>query len=197
MCSSDVDRAEGQSVHDFIEGKFPAGGADVLDASFPDVYASATFSAVVFPADAAFNLLHLQSFFKSSAFVPSAAELAIINASSYPSSTSSYDVESALRLQNVHQLTQPIINNLLAVFQCVHVEEWSLLNEFLDGFDFVFEFPDLDPQVISNLAVIEDYGLFSSFLSTPSRISLSCLCHVSRCVKKRTELKKCDPAGEG
>ena len=118
-------------------------------------------------------------------------------ASYYPSSTSSYDVESALSLQNVHQLTQPIINNLLAVFQCVHVEEWSLLNEFLDGFDFVFEFPDLDPQVISNLAVIEDYGLFSSFLSTPSRISLSCLCHVSRCVKKRTELKKCDPAGEG
>ena len=119
-------------------------------------------------------------------------------ASSYPSSTSSYDVESALSIQNVHQLTQPIINNLLAVFQCVHVEEWSLLNEFLDGFDFVFEFPDLDPQVISNLAVIEDYGLFSSFfLSTPSRISLSCLCPVSRCVKKRTELKKCDPAGEG
>jgi hypothetical protein len=65
-----------------------------------------------------------------------------------------------LSLQNVHQLTQPIINNLLAVFQCIHVYEWSLLNEFLNGFDFVFEFPDLDPQVISDLAVIEDYGLF-------------------------------------
>ncbi len=58
--------------------------------------------------------------------------------SSFPSWTSFYDVESAISLQNVHQLTQPIIDSLLTVFQCVHVEGWSLLNEFLDSFKFVF-----------------------------------------------------------
>ena len=98
---------------------------------------------------------------------------------------------STLSFQNVHQFTQPIIYISLVVFPCVHIGVWSLLNEFLDSFEFVFEFPDLIPQIVGDRTVRVDYGFFAS------RISSSCLCHVSRWVKKRTELKKCDPAGEG
>ena len=50
---------------------------------------------------------------------------------------------------------------------------WSLLNEFLDSFDFVFEFPDLDPQIVGDRAVGIDYELFASRIAIAS--SSACL----------------------
>jgi len=43
---------------------------------------------------------------------------------------------SFLVLQKVHHLTQPIIDSLVAFFQRVHVDGWSLLKEFFEGFEF-------------------------------------------------------------
>ena len=79
-------------------------------------------------------------------------------------------MESALSFQNVHQFTQPIISSSLVVFTCV-IGIWSLLNEFLGGFDFVFEFLDLGPQIVGDRSVGVNYELFSSWAIISSILS--------------------------